>query len=147
MGWGAVIKATNNITKGTKNITRSMGLGQHAIGMGMAVGMGVMSSNGNMGEAILKGAGMYALEAVVPGAFMVNTVADMGGAAATAYIDHKRYGNARIQKYYRGNFGGNFQDTQAGYTMRQRGVQAIQQSKLNARSVLGSEARSFHSTY
>lgn len=43
----------------------------------------------------------------------------------------------------RHNFGGNFIDTQVAYTMRQRGVQAIQNNGLNARSVLGNEARMY----
>lgn len=43
----------------------------------------------------------------------------------------------------RHNFGGNFQDSNNAYTMRQRGIQAIQNNGLNARSVLGSEARQY----
>jgi hypothetical protein len=39
------------------------------------------------------------------------------------------------------NFGGNYQDTMAAATMRQRGVQAINNSVMNSRSVLGQEAR------
>lgn len=42
------------------------------------------------------------------------------------------------------NVGGGYQDTQQAYTMRQRAVQAIQQSRMNARSVLGNEASLLH---
>lgn len=47
--------------------------------------------------------------------------------------------NARL-----GIIGGNFQDTDFAYTSRQRGLMAIQQSRLNARSALANEARSLH---
>jgi hypothetical protein len=40
-----------------------------------------------------------------------------------------------------GIVGGNYMDTQRALTMRQAAVQAIQGSKLNARSALGGEAR------
>lgn len=39
---------------------------------------------------------------------------------------------------------GTFRDNDAAYTMRQRSMQAISQSRLNARSALGNEARSLH---
>lgn len=42
------------------------------------------------------------------------------------------------------NFGGFFMDSDTGYTARQRAMNAIQNSRLNARSTLGSEARSLH---
>jgi hypothetical protein len=48
---------------------------------------------------------------------------------------------ARQSRAYRANFGGYYTDTQNAYTMRQRGVQAIENNRLNTRSVLGSEAR------
>jgi hypothetical protein len=45
------------------------------------------------------------------------------------------------------NFGGQLIDSAAKATMRQRGVQAIQQSRLHARSVLGNEARRISRAY
>lgn len=55
----------------------------------------------------------------------------------------------RAQSDYGFSFGHNmrgnyFQDTQATYTMRQRAVQAIQNSRMNARSALGREASLMH---
>lgn len=44
-------------------------------------------------------------------------------------------------KMYQANFGGNYVDTEQAYTMRQRGLQAIQKTGMNTRSILGSEAR------
>lgn len=40
--------------------------------------------------------------------------------------------------------GGNFQDSQAGYTSRQRALQAITSSSMQARSAIGNEAMLFH---
>lgn len=52
--------------------------------------------------------------------------------------------NAKVQsKAYGASFGGNFQDSSNAATMRQRGISAIQNNGLNARSVLGSEARQY----
>jgi hypothetical protein len=42
------------------------------------------------------------------------------------------------------NFLSTYNDTQAAYTMRQRGVQAIQRSVMNNYSMLGQEARLMH---
>ena len=42
------------------------------------------------------------------------------------------------------HLGGHYQDTDQAYTLRQRNLQAIQESRLNARSVLGNEARMLH---
>ena len=44
----------------------------------------------------------------------------------------------------RGQFGsGYFNMSEAGYTMRQRSINAIQSNKLNTQSVLGNEARTY----
>lgn len=45
---------------------------------------------------------------------------------------------------YQANFGGNYDISTNGATLRQRGLQAIENSNSNVRSVLGSEARNFH---
>lgn len=56
------------------------------------------------------------------------------------------YENARISsRAYHANFGGygRFNDNQVAATMRQRGLQAMQQSQLGGYSNLGNEARSY----
>ena len=47
----------------------------------------------------------------------------------------------------RPNVGGGFMDTAQAQTMRQRSVQQIQKSHLNARSALGNEGRLMHFSY
>lgn len=51
----------------------------------------------------------------------------------------KQWWNA--QYAYNNTVGGNYMDTQRAQTMRQAAVQAIQGSKMNARSALGGEAK------
>jgi hypothetical protein len=46
-----------------------------------------------------------------------------------------------VQSARSNSFGGNYQETQPAVTMRQRGVQSIQKSVMNSRSLLGQEAR------
>lgn len=121
----------------------TMGLGAHALGLGINVGVEKMSGGG-WGESVAKGAFWFGVETFVRGGSLIPLVVDASKAGYEAYHDHKEFGQGRLQKNYRGGFGGNFNDTQQGYTMRQRSVQALQQSKMNARNVLGSEARTFH---
>lgn len=132
LGFGAAVKGATN-----------MGFASHAIGIGMNIGFQKMSGD-STGEAVVKGALWYGAEKLVPGAMMLPMLVDAGKAGYEMYMDNKLYGQGKIQQYYHAGFGGNFNDTQQAYTMRQRGVQALQQSKMNARSVLGSEARTYH---
>jgi hypothetical protein len=43
-----------------------------------------------------------------------------------------------------GTLGGNFQDSQNAYTMRQRQMELLRQHKMATESILGSEARQLH---
>jgi hypothetical protein len=49
---------------------------------------------------------------------------------------------SRLLRHF--NAGGDYEDTQVAYTMRQRAVQEMGQSLLNARQYLGKEALMFH---
>jgi hypothetical protein len=65
---------------------------------------------------------------------------------AKAYIDHTQKTAKTMSQAYnqRGKFGsGLFAMTQAGYTMRQRSLNAIRQNGINLNSALGNEARNF----
>lgn len=123
------------------------GFSYHALGAGMSIGFQVLGGETNLVKAVGKGLGYHLLDQFIPGAMYLSTFYSVAENISTAIVENHRYGNQKLQKYYQGNFGGNFRDTQAGYTMRQRGVQAIQQSQLNARSVLGSEARTYHTSF
>lgn len=54
------------------------------------------------------------------------------------------YKQGPSHKAYNPNVGGGYFDTELNATMRQRAVSAIQNSRMNARSVIGNEARSLH---
>lgn len=62
------------------------------------------------------------------GAYAENTSRIMAG----AYAQRGRFGS------------GHFEMTEAGYTMRQRSLNAIRQNGLNTQSVLGNEARTYY---
>jgi hypothetical protein len=126
----------------------SKGMSHAFVGAATGIGMNfafekAMGSNNS--EALKNGVMWYAAERMVgQGVMMIPMVAEAAEAGYSMYRDHKLYGKGELAQYYRSNFGGNYQDTQQAYTMRQRAVQAMQQSRMNARSVLGSEARTLH---
>ena len=100
-------------------------------------GNGVLKSTVNAGVAFALfsktlsplGWGLMAKDLAVAGVKMSGAIG-----AANGKTQSKAYG---------ASFGGDFQDTSNAATMRQRGVSAIQNNGLNARSVLGSEARQY----
>lgn len=115
-----------------------------ATGIGMNYAFERMGGSSN-GEALKNSIFWYGAEKIAgQGLMMVPMVAQMTEAGYSAYRDHQLYGQGELKQYYRSNFGGNYQDTQQAYTMRQRAVQSMQESRMNARSVLGSEARTLH---
>jgi hypothetical protein len=78
-------------------------------------------------------------------AHMIGQLGVQGYTAAYNWQRQKRadWNNAHLQ----GMVGGNYQDSQRALTMRQAAVEAIQGSKLNARSALGGEARILNSNW
>lgn len=123
------------------------GFVNHALGLAVTTGLEFTNPNVSTGQALVRGAFNFAAGAMLPGYYQIQAVAGIGKVASEVGMDYRKYGKGKIQKYYKAGFGGNYNDTQNAYTMRQRGVQAMQASKMNARSVLGSEARSFHTNF
>lgn len=83
-------------------------------------------------------AGILSLPVTI-GLMMAPAAASLVGAAAQngSKVRTKAWSN-------RGQFGsGYFNMSEAGYTMRQRSINAIQSNKLNTQSVLGNEARTY----
>lgn len=113
-------------------------------GIGLPLSIVTTDKNKPMSHRVAEGTFWWAVGEVASGAMFVPMVANMAKAGTQFYLDDKRYGQHNAQQAYRSNFGGDFQDTQQGYTMRQRAIMAMQQSRTNARSVLGSEARAMH---
>lgn len=85
-----------------------------------------------------------ALWTFLPGVAMAKEAFDVTKSlTANGALDYHQYESKAIN---RGTVGAswNYQDTQQAATMRQRGMEAISQSRMNARSALGGEARALH---
>ena len=120
------------------------------IGVGLAGGFAYsdyrsrVNEGESRGSAAAKVAAENSLWWVAPWAMGAKIVADTLPGVAGAIGDFGKGQAAKQSRAYKNNFGGGFADSNNAYTMRQRGTQAIQNSGMNARSVLGSEARMFY---
>jgi len=92
-----------------------------------------------MSEAALKAAGIFTLWTFFPQAGFIYTFGK--GALDLGTAIGRVAGATMPSPGYREGLGGNFFDNQAKATMRRRAVAALQASRINAHSVLGSEAR------
>ena len=124
--------------------SKKMGLGGIA-GIGFAAFD--VSSNLKDGDglptAVVKSAATTAMFAMAPWTMGTLQVGELAASGASAYVQHQKTSrdNFRQMNGSRGVVGGNYIDTNRALTMRQASVQAIQGSKMNARSALGGEAR------
>lgn len=99
-----------------------------------------------VGTAAVKTAGTYFAWSAAAPMMWAHTAATTGLAVGEAAFTWRRQKAEEWHRLNRPDYsvGGNYIDTQGAQTMRQAAVQAIQGSKLNARSALGGEARIFH---
>lgn len=101
-------------------------------------------------ESVVISGGIAAASAAawmyIPGIMTAKMALDLGKSAGGAFGNMRRsaYEKEFASFDNRGVIGSGFTDTDLTATSRQRGLQAIQQSRLNARSALGNEARSLH---
>jgi hypothetical protein len=135
--WGAGKKGMNSLPGGA--------FGKVAAGMTVADMYGNVQAGDDVGTAAVKAGANYVEWSMAPGPM---TALTFGPALAGAAMQAGTFINRKEQwwdKQFRpGNtVGGNYMDSQRAQTMRQAAVQAIQGSKLNARSALGGEAQIF----
>lgn len=97
----------------------------------------------DFGTAAVKGAFDGMLLVTAPYVMGAIELGQIGSAAYAGYHQYQRQQQSWWNKQFAPNFGGNYQDTRRAQTMRQAAVEAIQGSKLNARSALGGEAKIF----
>lgn len=123
------------------------GLGAVTVGGG-SVGFGIdmvsnLAAGDDLGTSTLKASVTGVLTASNPVLFTTAMGAKFAGDAYWGYQNWKYKKDQWYQKQYTYNnrVGGNYHDTQRAQTMRQAAIQAIQGSKLNARSALGGEAK------
>lgn len=127
-------------------------LGKGAIGFGAvdaALEFGFRRHN-NPEENMLVSVGAAGATAaawmLLPGVMWAKTGYDVAKGVGGAVDGYRRNAYESQMSAYSNMavMGGNFQDTEYGATSRQRGMQAIKNSRLNARSALSNEARSLH---
>lgn len=104
-------------------------------------GRALLTSQGaKVGAARALGLALPGLQVVAAASFMYD-VGKMAGTAVKGSIDLAKDSIKSMQgSIYKPMFGMGYNDTEAAATSRARGVMAIQNSRLNARSVLGYEA-------
>jgi hypothetical protein len=124
-------------------------MGQRLLGEGIYKTLGArgtMQAIKYGGAKVGMAVGARAVAAAVPGlnlifaADMAYQLAKLGGLAVKAGINFGKDGMKSMQgNMYTGVFGAGYKDDEVRATSRARGVSAIQNSRLNARSLLGSE--------
>lgn len=104
--------------------------------------MANLKAGDDLGTAGVKAAASAMLWTAAPWTMGITTAAAAIPGAVSAGVQwHKQKKDWWNMQHLKGNVGGNYQDTQRAYTMRQAAVNQIQMSKLNARSALGGEAQ------
>jgi hypothetical protein len=140
VGKGTWNKVSTSFTKLPKGSL--MGFG---IAAAWEAGANINQGKG-IGESLAKGAAMGVAEQVIGGwALTALQLAPAIPSMARGYMNYEdslgsRYKSRRDPS----NLNFSYTDTQQAYTMRSAAVQAIQESKMNARSALGGEARLMH---
>lgn len=124
-------------------------MGQRLLGEGIHKTLGTRGTLQAIkygGAKVGMAVGARAVAAAVPGlnlifaADMAYQLAKLGGLAVKAGINFGKDGMKSMQgNMHTGVFGAGYKDDEVRATSRARGVSAIQNSRLNARSLLGSE--------
>lgn len=140
VGKGSWNKVTNHLSSLPKDA---------AIGFGIGAAFETMSSlneGKGFGESLTRGFAMGVVENVIgAGALTALQIAPALPGMVRGYQNYEDKLNSQyISRRDPRNMNFSYTDTQAAYTMREAAVQAIQGSKLNARSALGGEARLMH---
>ncbi|HDR4737017.1 TPA: hypothetical protein QCR36_004071 [Bacillus cereus] len=136
------LKAVSSVLKavGSKSGKKLATAGGLAFGADTAMNL---YGGDDLGTSVMKAGVTGALAASNPVLFTGVTIASMAqeGYWGLQQFNHqkKQWWNAQYATNNR--VGGNYVDTQRAQTMRQAAVQAIQGSKMNARSALGGEAK------
>jgi len=147
---GEAKEAAKDVTgKLTKEVLKSHNFGKNLLVTSVLSTVGNLIEGESPGRAIAQGAlagiKFGVIGAVLPGFFGTQIAFQVGKALGGLYFSLNRRGRElRTIRQDKNNFNWNFVDTEQAYTMRQAAVQAIQASKLNARSALGGEARLMH---
>lgn len=131
-----------------RGVTKKLGIG--------AVGFGVMDGamtfydrrqqhpDESVGtSAVIAGANAAAW-AVLPGPMFAWEAYKGAKALGEAGVFNKEMQQSKMHNYYAQGGSWNYQDTQMAATMRQRGLEAITNGRMAAKSAFGGEARALH---
>jgi hypothetical protein len=143
------LRGEGNVVRAEHKVSKFLGvpLGRFALNTALFTAGEMALGGESLGRSITKGVVDSLLWETVPGLYL-GYVAATGIPQLANAIHEKKVTNARWwNQVHRPSFGGNYRDTRQAMTMRQAAVQAIQGSKLNARSALGGEARLIHRPY
>ena len=123
--------------------SKAVSVGKSA--MSFAVGEALYGSMGIMANQLVQKVGLSGIAGGIAGTALTlgATVGIAGIQIGNAMGQHstQQMGKAYNSNGYLGS--GYFNMTQAGYTMRQRSLNAIRSNGLNTQSVLGNEARTY----
>lgn len=123
----------------------AISVGSDALGK-IKDGKGIIPAVASAGAEFLISDALFGMLGGPAGLAMFGVQLASGAAQMAAAVGKRNYENMNHATRYGGGgrIGGqNVINSQAAYTMRQRGVQALQYNEQNARGMLGSEARSY----
>lgn len=137
MSVGSIGKGALSLAKKTWGVSNS---GYVNSGLDLVTNL---AAGDSIGTSIVKAGATGIMTASNP---LLMTAYTVGSLGIDAYWAGQKWAHGKQQWWnkqyaYNNRVGGNYVDTQRAQTMRQAAVQAIQGSKLNARSALGGEAR------
>lgn len=137
---GSISETTDQLRSQARKTSSVGKLGILGLGVDTAFNL---SAGDNLGTSLMKAGVTGALVASSPVVFGAITGTQMLGEAGWGIAKY----NYQQKQFWNREFatnnqvGGNYVDNQRAATMRQAAVQAIQGSKMNARSALGQEAK------
>jgi hypothetical protein len=145
----ALAAAKGLFSTGSKTAAKAMSKGASGFTSVMALGIPTYMgySNAEKGQKLqgtVKGLAEGLVYAYMPQLFFAEIAGSALEGAGNWYMERMHQGPWERFNAGRPNFGGGFKDTQQAATMRQRALEEMQRSHINARSVLGSEARTYH---
>lgn len=132
-----------SITKDAKNAAANLGIGLNTV---ISVAGGLLELRQRLREgdsmpvAIAKSVASTALYNIAPWLVGVQLTSMAGNFIGSGLPNASRTLKSMVQNSRATAFGGNVLRTQRGATMRQRGLDAIQRTAMNARVTLGNEA-------
>ena len=145
----ALAMARGLFSKGSATAAKAMSKGGMGFTSAMALGIPTVmgysgADKGHKLQGAVKGLAEGLVYAYMPQMFFAELAGGALEGTGNWYMERMHQGPWERFNAGMPNFGGSFKDTQQAATMRQRALEEMRRSHINARSVLGSEARTYH---